>query len=292
MDISQFLQFFFSGLTLGSVYALMAVSLLIIYRVSNVISFAQGEFFVFGALIMVSLSSAGIFLPIAFGITVIIGALMGAAMERSLIRPVLGSHIGTIITMTIAISLALRGIALLIWGRQSFISSPFSQGRPLMILGASLQLQVLWIIGTTVAALIIIWLFFEKTMIGIAMRACAENPTGAKLSGINLKRISLLAWAWGSGLGALAGIVVAPLYFLQYASGTMPMVKGFVVIALGGLTSTVGVVAAGFFLGLIESFTIAFLSSQFCDAIVFSLLIIVLLGRTWGVFGSSDSGGF
>jgi len=271
----------------------MAVSLSIVYRVSRVISFAQGEFFVFGALTMVTLSSMGVMIPVAFIISVLIAAGIGAVIEKALIRPVLGSSIGTIITMTIAISLALRGIALLIWGREAFVSPAFSQGDPLRILGASLQIQVLWIIGTTAAVLLLIWFFFEKTMIGIAMRACAENRMSASLTGVNVRRMSLLAWCWGSALGALAGIVVAPLYFLQYANGTMPMIKGFVVIALGGLTSTLGVVIAGYFLGLVEAYTIGFISSEFSDTIVFTLLILVLLARTHGLFGAfADEGGF
>lgn len=287
MDSAQILQFTFSGLTLGSVYALMAVSLSIVYKVSKVISFAQGEFYVIGALGMVAFRGMGLPMPVAFICALLVAALLGAAIQRVLIRPALKSPLGVVVTMTIAISLALRGLALLVWGRGSHTSPAFTSGDSLAVLGAALQLQVLWIIGVTFAILIIIWLFFEKSMLGIAMRACADDPLGASLVGVSTKKMSLVSWAWGSALGALAGIVVAPLYFVQYASGVMPMVAGFVAIAISGFASVLLAVLAGFFLGFIEAYGIGFVSSQFSDVITFTVLICVLLLRT--KFGSDRS---
>jgi len=286
-DISHLVQFFFSGLTTGSIYALIAVSLVIVYKVSQLICFSQGEFFVFGALTMVTLTSKGIPVPLAFLLSILIAMAIGAILQQVLIRPIQGSSVGALIVMTIAISLALRGLAMLIWGRESHILKPFTQGAPLNILGASLQLQVFWIVGITALVLLLIWLFFEKTRLGIAMRACAENPLGASLMGISVQKTSLFAWAWGSGIGALAGIAVAPLLFTQYTSGVMPMVKGFIAMSIGGLSSIVGSVIAGFFLGLIESYTIGVISSKFSDTIVFALLMVVLIVKPNGLFSKS-----
>jgi len=280
MDISQIIQFTFSGLTLGSIYALMAVSLSIVYKVSRVISFAQGEFFVFGALTMITLTGLGVWAPIAFLLSILVAALLGAAIEQTLIRPVLNSPLGTIVTMTIAVSLALRGLALLIWGRGSHTSEPFSGVEPIRIMEAALQMQVLWILGTTLLALLVIWLFFEKTMLGIAIRAVADNSFGASLMGISIRKVNLLSWSWGSALGAVAGMVVAPLYFIQYASGVLPMVNGFIAIAISGLRSIPAAVIAGFFLGFVEAYSIGFVSSQFAEIIVFTVLIVVLMIRT------------
>lgn len=286
-DISHLIQYLFSGITIGSVYALIAVSLVIVYRVSQLICFAQGEFFVCGALMMVTLVSRGIPMPLAFALSMVIAMAVGALMQQALIRPIQGSSVGSLIVMTIAISLALRGLALIVWGRESHILPPFSQGGPLEIFGATLQLQVLWIVGITAVVLLLIWLFFEKTSLGLAMRACAENPLGASLMGISVQRASLFAWAWGSGIGALAGIAVAPLLFMQYTSGVMPMVKGFVAMSIGGLSSIVGSVVAGFLLGIIESYTIGVISSKFSDTIVFAVLMVVLIFRPRGLFGKS-----
>jgi branched-chain amino acid transport system permease protein len=284
-NISLLIQFLFSGITTGSVYALIAVSLVIVYKVSQLICFAQGEFFVFGALTMVTLTSKGIPMPLAFALAILIAMVIGALIQQVLIRPIQGSSVGALIVMTIAISLALRGLAMLIWGRESHVLRPFYQGEPLQIFGASLQFQVFWIVGITAVVLLLIWLFFEKTSLGIAMRACAENPLGASLMGISVQKASLFAWAWGSGIGALAGIAVAPLLFIQYTGGLMPMIKGFIAMSIGGLSSIVGSVIAGFLLGIIESYTIGLISSKFSDTIVFALLIVVLIIKPSGLFG-------
>jgi branched-chain amino acid transport system permease protein len=287
---SALLQFLFSGITMGSVYALIAISLVIVYNVSRVICFAQGEFFVFGALTMVALTNLGIPMPLGFLLTIITVSGLGMALERLLIRPVQNSSVGMVITMTVAISLCLRGLALLVWGRESHTLPAFTQGQALSILGAYLSVQVLWIIGATAIVLLIIWLFFEKTLLGLAMRACAENRLGASLVGISVWRTTVFAWAWGAALGALAGVVIAPLIFVQYVSGTMPMLKGFTAIAIGGLT-TVGSVMAGLLLGIMEAYTVGLVSSEFADAIVFSVLILVLLGRSYGLLGRTEDGG-
>lgn len=286
-DVSHIIQFFFSGITTGSIYALIAVSLVIVYKASQLICFAQGEFFIFGALTMTTLMQKGVPMPLAFILAILITVCIGAIIQQALIRPIQGSSIGTLIVMTIAISIALRGLALIIWGRESYVLRPFTQGEPINIFGASLQMQVLWIVGITVVVLLIIWYFFEKTSLGIAMRACAENHLGARLMGINVLKTELFAWAWGAGIGALAGAVVAPLLFMQYTSGVMPMVKGFIAMAIGGLSSIVGSVLAGVLLGLVESYTIGLISSKFSDTIVFALLMIVLIFRPNGLFSKS-----
>jgi branched-chain amino acid transport system permease protein len=285
-DYSYLIQFLFSGLTSGSIYALMAVSLVIVYKVSLVICFAQGEFFVVGALTMVTLVSKGLPLPLAFGLSVLIASVLGAVIERLLIRPLQEASVGNLIVMTIAISLALKGLALLIWGKESHILPPFSSGRPLQVLGATLHPQVLWIIGLTGAVLLIVWAFFEKTTLGIALRACSENRLAASLMGISPAKAAVFSWAWGAGIGALTGMAVAPLLFMQYGSGIMPMVKGFIAMSIGGLASIAGAVAAGFLLGIVEAYTIGLVSSQFADTIVFTLLIVVLIFKPSGLFGA------
>jgi branched-chain amino acid transport system permease protein len=285
-DYSHLVQFLFSGLTSGSIYALMAVSLVIVYKVSLVICFAQGEFFVLGALTMVTLVSKGLPMPLAFGLSILIASALGAVIERLLIRPLQEASVGNLIVMTIAISLALKGLALLIWGKESHILPAFSGAPPLQVLGATLQPQVLWIIGLTGATLLVVWAFFEKTTLGIALRACAENRMAASLMGISPAKAAIFSWAWGAAIGALTGMAVAPLLFMQYGSGIMPMVKGFIAMSIGGLASIAGAVAAGFLLGIVEAYTIGLVSSQFSDTIVFTLLIIVLIFKPSGLFGA------
>ena len=288
-EYSYLVQFLFSGLTTGSIYALMAVSLVIVYKVSQLICFAQGEFFVIGALTMTTLVSKGLPMPLAFALAVLTATVLGALVERVLIRPIQDSGVGTLIVMTVAISLTLRGLALVIWGKESHILKPFTTGNPIQVLGATLMPQVLWIIGITIVALLVIWFFFEKTTLGIAMRACSENRLGASLMGISTQKATIMSWAWGSAIGALAGMAVAPLLFMQYGSGVMPMVKGFIAMSIGGLASIVGAVVAGYLLGLVEAYTVGLISSQFADPIVFSILIMVLILKPNGLFGTKWS---
>jgi branched-chain amino acid transport system permease protein len=290
IDLSVLLQFLFSGITLGSVYALIALSLVIVYNGSRVLCFAQGEFFVFGALTMVSLTTKGMPMPIGFVLTIVIVSSLGMAIERLLMRPVQSSSVGTLITMTVAISLCLRGLALLVWGSEAHTLPAFTKGKALSICGAYLSVQVLWIIGVAAIVLFVIWLFFEKTLLGLAIRACAENRLGASLVGISVWKATLFSWAWGAALGALAGVVIAPLIFVRYVSGTMPMLKGFTAMVIGGLT-TIGSVIAGLLLGIMEAYTVGLVSSEFSDAIVFSVLILVLLCRSYGILGSTEDGG-
>ncbi len=290
IDRSVLLQFLFSGITLGSVYALIAISLVIVYNVSRVLCFAQGEFFVFGALTMIALTGLGLPMPIGFILTIVLVSGFGMVIERLLIRPVQNASVGTVITMTVAISLCLRGLGLLIWGREAHTLPAFTKSKALSLFGAYLSIQVLWIIAAAAVVLLLIWLFFEKTLLGLSMRACAENRLGASLVGISVWKTTLFAWAWGAALGALAGVVIAPLIFVRYISGTMPMLKGFTAIAIGGLT-TVGSVMAGLLLGILEAYTIGLISSEFADAIVFAVLILVLLGRSYGMLGKAEDGG-
>jgi branched-chain amino acid transport system permease protein len=289
LDLSVLMQFLFSGITMGSVYALIAVGLVMVYNASHVLCFAQGEFFVFGALSIIGLTELGLPTPVSFVLAVAIGVLMGGVIERVLIRPIQNASVGTVITMTVAISLWLRGLAMLIWGREAHTLPAFAAGQPIAVLGAYLPTQVLWVVGTLAVVLFVMWLFFDKTLVGLSIRACAQNRLGANLVGISVQKATLFAWGWGSGLGALAGIVVAPLVFTQQASGTMPILKGFTAIAIGGL-GLVGSVAAGFALGIIEAYTIGLLSSKFAEAIVFTILILVLLARSIGLLGRSDMG--
>lgn len=292
LDISQFLQYIFSGLTMGSVYALIAISLVMVYKVSKIIMFAQGEFFVLGALIMISLSSLNFIpMPIAFVLSIALVSLVGISIERVLIQPLLGSSIGKLVTLTIAVSLALRGLLMIIWGRESQVLPPFSAEKSVNIYGAVLSFQVIWIVVVTAIVLLAIWFFFEKTFTGLAIRATSENRIGASLVGISVPKVSMIAWALGASLGALAGILIAPLIYIGYASGIMPMFKGFTAMAIGGLNSNSGAVVAGLIVGILESFTIGFISSQFSNAIVFALLIAVLVFKPGGLFGNVEESG-
>lgn len=291
-DISLWLQITFSGLSMGAVYALLAVSLVMVYRVSKIVCFAQGEFFVLGGLTLSTLTGmGGLSVWAAIPITLVLAALLGLVIERAVIERVKNEGVATVIVMTIALSITLQGIALPTFGAQAHIVSPFINAPPLEILGAFISTQVLLAIGAALLIFGALYLYFERTTLGLAMRAAAHSPDGARLVGISVKKLTRYGWATGVALGALAGIIISPVIFMTYSAGTLPMMKAFVAMAIGGLNSTTGALIGGFSVGLLEAYTVAFVSSEFADAFVFIFLIFFLIWRPNGLFGSDDKGG-
>lgn len=282
-DLAQLLQFAFSGVTQGSLYAFVALSLVLVYRASASINFAQGEFIVLGALI--AASAAAVTNPlVGVLVAVIVLAAVGAATERILIRRVPRGSVPTIIALTIGLSLALRGLVLVIWGPHAVTMDPITRG-VLRVGGAALPLQVVWIVVIGLMVLLGLWWFLERTMAGLSTRSVADDPAGARVIGVDPNSVSRLSWAAGAALAGLIGGLLAPLLFLNYESGVMIMIKGFVVLVIGGFSSTTGVAFAGLLVGLLEGFVVGLISSEVADALVFILLIGVLLIRPQGLFG-------
>jgi branched-chain amino acid transport system permease protein len=288
-ELSRYLQFFFSGITMGGIYALMAVSLTIVYRVSKAINFVQGEFFMIGALTLTSFLAFKIvpfFLAIALSLALV--AAVGILTEKVIIHPLREASIGIIVTMTIGASLFIKGLGMLIWGKEPVIVKPFIRMAPIRVGEATISPQALVILFTALVVVVFLWYFFEKTETGLAMRACAENRVGAKLVGINPSAIVTIAWVLGAALGALAGILITPLLFIDYLIGTVPMLKGFIAIAIGGLSSISGAIIGGILIGLIEAFSIGLVSSRFADVTLFGILILILTFRPGGIIGKED----
>jgi branched-chain amino acid transport system permease protein len=294
IDLSRYLQFLFSGITMGSIYAIMAVSLTIVYRVSKVINFVQGEFFMIGALTMTSLLALNKFpFLLTIVLAILLVSLVGVLTERLVIKPLKEASIGVIVTMTVGVSLFIKGLAMIIWGKEPFIAPPFLSLAPVAIKGASITPQVLIILMVTLVVVMLLWWFFERTELGLGIRACAENKTGASLIGINPGLMASVAWILGAGLGGLAGVLVTPLLFVDYLVGTVPMLKGFIAIAMGGLSSIGGAILGGILVGLIEAFSVGLISSKFSDVIIFTILILILIFKPSGLFSKevSETGG-
>ncbi|GAB3348531.1 branched-chain amino acid ABC transporter permease [Modestobacter lapidis] len=282
-DPAQLLQFAFSGVTQGSLYAFVALSLVLVYRASAAINFAQGEFIILGALIAASVAAAtNPFVAVLAAVLSV--AALGAATERVLIRRVPRGSVAAIIALTIGLSLALRGLALVVWGSDAAIMDPFTDG-VIRVGGAALPLQVVWIVGVGLVVLLVLWWFLEHTMAGLSLRSVADDPAGARVVGIDPNSVSRFSWAAGAALAGLVGALLAPLLFLNYESGTSLMIKGFVALVIGGFTSTTGVALAGLLIGVLEGYVVGLVSSDVADGLVFTLLIGVLLLRPQGLFG-------
>lgn len=285
----QLFQYLITGVTVGSIYAMVAVGFNIIYNVTEIINFAQGEFVMLGGLFMVFCHvNLGLPLVLAFMFTVALVTLVGMLLDRLAISPIRQPTVLTLIIATIAASILLKGAAMFAWGKDPFDLPAFSGRVPINFLGAVIQPQYFWVIGFLILTVIVLTVFFEKTIIGKAMSACADNPDAASLVGINVKRMILLSFALSAAIGAVAGITVTPISLMEYDRGAMLAVKGFGAAVLGGLGSFPGAVIGGLILGVIESMGAGLVSSGYKDAFALIVLLVVLFFRPSGIFGNIE----
>lgn len=286
---SQLLQYIITGITIGSVYAMVAIGFNIIYNVTEIINLAQGEFVMLGGLVMVFLHvSLGLPLVVAFAGTVLIVTLAGLLLDRLAIRPIRQPSVLTLIIATIAASIIIKGTAMLVWGKDPFDLPAFSGRTPILIGGASIQPQYLWVIGFLIVTAIGLTLFFNKTIVGKAMSACADNADAARLVGINVQHMVLLSFGLSAAIGAVAGLTMTPIALMEYDRGAMLAVKGFGAAILGGLGSFPGAICGGLILGLIESLGAGLLLSGYKDAYALIVLLAVLFFRPSGILGNLE----
>ena len=285
--MSSFLQFLFSGLTVGATYALAALGFSIIYNASGVINFAQGEFIMLGGMAAVVLTSLGLPLPLAIAIAVAAVAVAGMLVERFAIEPARNAEVVTLIIITIGASLFIRGLVQVVLGKGSHALPAFSGDQPIQIGGATLLPQSLWALGITLVMVAVLAWFFTRTLQGKAMLATSHNKLAAQLVGISTKKILLASFGLSAALGALGGILVAPLTSTSYDVGIMLGLKGFVAATLGGLGSGTGAIVGGLLLGVIEAMTAGYISSAYKDAAPFVLILGVLFFMPRGLFGAT-----
>jgi len=284
--LAQFLQFLFSGVTIGATYALAALGFSIIYNASGVINFAQGEFIMLGGMSAVFLIGAGIPLPLAILLAVAIAGLAGLLVEKLAIEPAKNAEVVTLIIITIGASLFIRGLVQVFLGKGTHALPPFSGDTPIALLGATILPQSLWVIGVTVVVVIALGWFFGRTLLGKAMLATSHNKLAANLVGINTRMILLLSFGLAAALGAIGGIIVAPITYTSYDAGVLLGLKGFVAAVLGGLGSGVGAIVGGLVLGIAEAMTAGYISSAYKDAMPFVLILLVLFFLPRGLFGA------
>lgn len=287
----QILQYLLTGVTVGSIYAIIALGFVVIFNVTGIINFAQGEFVMLGAMIMVSLHRGNLPMAVSFVITVLLTTLIGAVLQKVAIAPARGASVVALIIITIGASITIRGIALMVWGPDPFSLPAFSGDKPIALAGAAIVPQTLWVLGATAVVLAALYVFFEYTLLGKAVRACAINSYAARLMGISPGTMALLSFALSAGLGAIGGVVIAPTTLATYDMGAMLALKGFVAAIIGGMSSTPGVVAGGFLLGVLEALGAGLISSGYKDAIAFIVLFLVLFLRPSGLFGRDISRG-
>jgi branched-chain amino acid transport system permease protein len=276
------------GIQRGCIYSLVAMGFNMIYNATGIINFAQGEFVVLGGLMMTTLTmSIQLSIPLAFLLTTLFVTVAGICMERFTINPVKNPTVLRLIIITIAVSIIIKGIAMCFWGKSSHFMRHFSGSDPLDFYGATILPQTLWIMGILAFIVVAYIFFFNYTMTGKCMRACAINRDAARLSGINDRRMVMLSFALSAGIGAIAGIIVTPIIQMDYGRGALLGIKGFGAAVLGGLGNSMGAVIAGILIGILEAFAAGYVSSHYMDAIALVILLLVLFVRPSGIFGSS-----
>ena len=282
----KWVQLLVTGVTLGSIYSLIALGYVTIYRTSRVVNMAQGAFVMFGALFTYSfLSELGLpyWLSAILGITCV--AILSLAMYRLVLRPLIKISLVSIILATIALSILFESFALLHYGGYGKGLPAFTGDQAIFFHGVAVFRQSLWVIGLMVVVLIAVYFLTNFTRVGKQMTATACDPGAARLSGVSTGRMILLAFAISAAIGALGGIAIAPINVTSYQSGGVYALAGFVAAILGGWGSSAGAVVGGLALGVIQSLAVGLVPAGYQDAIAYAVLILVLYFRPTGLLG-------
>jgi branched-chain amino acid transport system permease protein len=292
MDLSQQLaQFIITGLTIGAIYAIVAMGFNIIHNATGIVNFAQCDFISLGGMFMYTLVVLlDIPLIFSFFISMCGVTLIGALIECGPIRHARSKEIIILIFLTIGLSGALRGTAQGIWGTDNVGVPAFSGEEAIQLAGgATIVPQHIWVFSITILVRLVLRYFFKNTMMGKAMRAAAVNRKAAALVGISVNRMNLLSFAFSGALGAVAGMIIAPISTTSYDTGIILGLKGFAAAILGGYGNFAGAILGGLILGILESLGAGLISSQYKDAIAFLVLLFVLFLKPTGIMGYGES---
>lgn len=289
MDWGAIPQFLAGGLAIGAVYGLIGVGFSLIYSTSKVINFAQGEFVVYGGLATVSLTLFDIPASIALPLSLAASIVMGGALQGLLSTARKGSNELTYIMTTIGVAIALQGLAHQIWGTDYKTYALYPQGA-IKVLGASVNYATITILVMTAVVCLALWVFLFRTMIGKAMRACANDSRAARTVGIRPRRMVLFAYVASAAIGGLAGMLITPSQMMSYDNGVILAIKGFTAAIVGGLANPFGAVIGGLVLGLLEGLGVGLISSDLQNAYAFFTLLLILLVRPQGLFGRAEVG--
>jgi branched-chain amino acid transport system permease protein len=288
MDFWTYLpQLLTSGITLGAVYALVALGFVTIIRASQIINFAQGEFVMLGGLItFYLLKGANLPYPVAILLAILIVILIGFLFHLLIIYPLRKTSVLILIIGTLGASIFLSSTSGLLFGTLPKALPPLSGPQSLQVGGITFLSQNLWVLGFSLLLLIFLYFLSHRTFLGKAMEASATDPLGADLLGISRTLMVFLSFGVSAGIGAIAGILITPIFFTSYNSGALLGLKGFIAAVLGGWGKNNGAILGGFVLGVLESLSLVFIPSGYKDAVAFVILLIILYFRPKGILGS------
>ncbi len=286
--MDQLAQILVGGILQGSVFAVVALGISLVFRVTGIINLVQGGFCIIGALALYSFQSdLGWPLPLAFLAAVVVTTLLGTALGAATFVPSLSRlSTGSMLMLTAGLLTFIDGLALVVWGSQPYAVVGFSGEQPIDVFGVLVPSQGPWIAAVSAIIIVGIWLLMSHTSVGKALAACAENPLAARFMGVDVARLTLFSFALAAFIGAVGGAVVAPIMSLQFDAGGFFTNAGFTAVALGGMSSLPGAVAGGLFLGIAEQFAAGYISSLFADGLALALLMAMLVFRPQGLFVS------
>ncbi len=287
MTATLALQLAIAGISVGAIYALVALAIVIPFKASGVLNFGQGEIVTFGAYAALILTQLALPYPVVLAGVLILGSVGGIVIERVLIRPIVKAPEFTLVIATFAIGLLIKGVISIRFGDSpNTIDGPFGTD-PIVAAGLRFNPTSLWILACTALVTIGVMLFFRWTRLGKAMRAVSVNPEAARLMGIRVDRVYRWSWAISTGIGALAGLLVAPLIGINPEIGQL-ILRGLLAAVIGGFTSIPGAIVGGLAVGLIETYSGVLIGSTFKNLVPFILLMVLLVFRPQGLFGAAD----
>ena len=279
------IQLIISGLALGSIYALLALALVIINKATDVVNFAQGEMAMIGTFACLAVLSA-VKLPLAVLMLLAfpLGVAFGAVVERLAIRPLANAPPVNALIATIGLWLIFHHLAGWIWGYDPYRFPSLFSPEPVSFLGARVSQSSLGILGVSIGIMAVLYLFFERTRLGTAMRAASMNRRAAQLMGVNVGHIAMAAWGLAAGISLVAGMLTAPVTFLDFEMMVIVLLKAFAGAILGGFNSLPGAVVGCLVIGVLENLFSAYVSTAFKDAFAFGIIVLVLMFRPAGLF--------
>ena len=276
---SQIVQYTISGITSGSIYAVIGICWSLVYLITKVLNFTTGEFVMLGGMLTWGFRGAGLGLIPSVLFAIACTVLISMILERIAIRPVRFPSEMTYMMITIAAASVIKGVVLLGWGSETRTIPAFFGTEVIHVFGATMTSQILCVLGLLVIVTLGLSLFLNRTLFGKALRASAINVTGASLMGIDISRFRFFCFGLAGGLGALTGIVITPITFTGYEVGMLTGLKGLVAAIVGGWTMT-GTMVAALILGLLEGFGAGFISAGLKDVFALLVMILFLIVRT------------
>ena len=289
-DQAYFVQTLVNGFSVGCIYGLIGIGFCVIYNASGIVNFAQGAFVMLGGMITyVLLTTFHLHLVVAGAFATVVVAFIGIIIERVVVRPLWDRNatMFVMILATLAVQIVIERATLILVGDQPKSIPVFTDLPPIRLAGVSIGYQTLWIVGTSLVLIALLALFFQKTLVGRAMRACSINREAAALQGIQVSRMLALSFALSAALGAIAGILLTPTQFTAFNVGTPFAISGFIAAIVGGFGRPFGAFLGGIALGLAQALAVFGLGSGLKNVAALAVLLAFLFFRPSGILGSA-----